>query len=321
MFKNTVKGILVSGLVLGGMIAGATVTQPTQANASSRPTYSAKRSNRVKLVWRKSMKRHAFHTTQGALYSKHLGYKYANMSAYPKTTWYTIGHEKLHNKVKGTNLVYYQVVSANGKQTGWVYRDYLKKGAYKANAKSTKSSDDYYANLANQMTKDTRKKASGANKGSKTNTNSGSTSKHSEVFNASEIQNDMLTILNQERAKRGLNPVTLASSVESASETRANQLLTDFNHTDNSGNKYIDKILAGMKVYVPVMECIGQTNTGGTNMDMAKEIMHMYLYDDASANWAHRGLLTWNKATKVGIGVSKSGDKVYDAINIYSYGV
>lgn len=338
MLKNTVKGIMVSGLVLGGMIAGATVTQPTQANASVRPTYSAKRNNSVKLVWRKSMKRHAFHTTKGALYSKHLGYKYANMSAYPKTTWYTIGHEKLHNKAKGTNPVYYQVVSKNGKHKGWVYRGYLKKGAYKS---STAKSDGYYKNLADQLTADARKKVASGNTGTKTKTNtktnnSGSKTptktpsvpKMSEAQYNSEVASAFLSQLNIERTKRGLAPavMTEGSETQQIAEGRIPQLLSQQTAGGSAVlNHYYGGHLApmalakqlGYKGVVPSESLAGKwandgsdVTTGTLPSDLGKELVHMLIYEDSASGNGHRATLLAADYTHVGIAVGQASGKV-----------
>ncbi|MTV81313.1 GH25 family lysozyme [Secundilactobacillus folii] len=91
-------------------------------------TYSATRSNSVRLVWRYSMKRHAYWTLSGARYSKHLGVKYASMKNLPHTTWYTDGHEKLYRKASKSSIIYYHIRSGNGKHAGWIWRGYLHAG-------------------------------------------------------------------------------------------------------------------------------------------------------------------------------------------------
>lgn len=89
--------------------------------------YSASRSKSVKLVWRNSMGRHAYKTTDGARYSKHLGYRYGFNSDMPDVTWYTDAHEKLYKKATGKYYIYYHVKSADGQHGGWVWRGYLNK--------------------------------------------------------------------------------------------------------------------------------------------------------------------------------------------------
>ncbi|MFC6253523.1 GH25 family lysozyme [Secundilactobacillus hailunensis] len=106
----------------------SSTTTPTPTPSSSSSSYSAARSNSVKLIWRASMKRHAYWTLSGARYSKHLGIKYANMKNLPHTTWYTDGHEKLYRKSSHSYAIYYHVRSGNGQHSGWIWRGYLHAG-------------------------------------------------------------------------------------------------------------------------------------------------------------------------------------------------
>lgn len=94
--------------------------------ASANSQYSAARSNSVKLVWRRSMGRHALIAAQGARYSKHLGVRYSNNYATASVTWYTDAHEKLYNYRKRTSAIYYHVKSTDGALQGWIWRGYLK---------------------------------------------------------------------------------------------------------------------------------------------------------------------------------------------------
>lgn len=117
------KKIVKSGLAL---IAGASVLGFGSVFTSANSQYSAVRSHSVKLVWRKSMRRHALTATQGARYSKHLGIRYSNNDVTESVTWYTDAHEKLYRKAKGNSAIYYHVKSADGTLQGWIWRGYLK---------------------------------------------------------------------------------------------------------------------------------------------------------------------------------------------------
>ncbi|HIW72258.1 MAG TPA: hypothetical protein H9875_06475 [Candidatus Levilactobacillus faecigallinarum] len=111
----------VTTLALGvGLGMGGNVT----ASAAS-GTYSVRRSNSVRLVWRKTMRQHAYTTTTGVRYSKHLGMRYSNAALGANTVWVTDGHEKLYNKVKGTAAIYYHVTTSDGTANGWIWRGYL----------------------------------------------------------------------------------------------------------------------------------------------------------------------------------------------------
>lgn len=122
------------------LIAGVGVLGFSNVVASANSQYSAARSNSVKLVWRKSMGRHALTATQGARYSKHLGIRYSNNDVTESVTWYTDAHEKLYRKAKGNSAIYYHVQSADGTLQGWIWRGYLKeatKTSTSSNAEST----------------------------------------------------------------------------------------------------------------------------------------------------------------------------------------
>jgi len=125
------KKIVQAMLILG---VGAGIVGVTSTTASANSQYSAKRSKSVRLVWRKSMKRHAMTATTGARYSKHLGIRYSNNDVTPTVTWYTDAHEKLYKKNKGHNAIYYHVKSADGTLQGWIWRGYLKPVSTKKNA-------------------------------------------------------------------------------------------------------------------------------------------------------------------------------------------
>jgi len=120
---NKVK--LAQGVIALVASAGMFGFMTTTASANSQ--YSAARSNSVRLVWRTSMKRHAYTATQGARYSKHLGIRYSNNDVTPTVTWYTNAHEKLYKKFKGHSAIYYHVKNADGTLQGWIWRGYLKK--------------------------------------------------------------------------------------------------------------------------------------------------------------------------------------------------
>mgnify|MGYP003364955078 FL=1 len=117
--KKVIQGIMVIGVGVG-------ILGMSHVIASANSQYSASRAKSVRLVWRKSMKQHAFTATTGARYSKHLSIRYSNNDVTPTVTWYTDAHEKLYKKYKGHNAIYYHVKSADGTLQGWIWRGYLK---------------------------------------------------------------------------------------------------------------------------------------------------------------------------------------------------
>lgn len=140
------KKIIKSALAL---MTGASVFCLSNVAASANSQYSATRSNSVKLVWRKSMGRHALTATQGARYSKHLGIRYSNNDVTESVIWYTDAHEKLYRKAKGSSAIYYHVKSADGTLQGWIWRGYLKRGNIAAPTTSSSKGNNSTNNMTN----------------------------------------------------------------------------------------------------------------------------------------------------------------------------
>lgn len=117
------KKVIQIMTIIGVGIGLSSVVSMT-ASASSQ--YSASHASLVRLVWRKTMKRHAYTATTGSRFSKHLSIRYSNNKSTAKVTWYTDAHEMLYKKYAGHNAIYYHVKSADGSLQGWIWRGYLK---------------------------------------------------------------------------------------------------------------------------------------------------------------------------------------------------
>ncbi|GEO68219.1 hypothetical protein [Levilactobacillus acidifarinae] len=143
--KKVVKSVLA-------LMAGVGMLGTTTVVASANSQYSAARSNSVKLVWRKSMGRHALTATQGARYSQHLGIRYSNNDVTESVTWYTDAHEKLYRKAKGSSAIYYHVKSADGTLQGWIWRGYLKPATNKTTNSTASNTGTTKTNQSSQPT-------------------------------------------------------------------------------------------------------------------------------------------------------------------------
>lgn len=244
-------------------------------------------------------------------------------------------------KVTPKKSTFYYVTSSNKRQHGWVNKKAL---IFKANKAK---SDDYYKNLANQMTKDARKKTTDANKGSKTNTNSGtktntntnnsgsktptktpSVPKMSEAQYNSEVASAFLSQLNVERTKRGLAPavMTAGSETQQIAEGRIPQLLSQQTAGGSAVlNHYYGGHLApmalakqlGYKGVVPSESLAGKwandgsdVTTGTLPSDLGKELVHMLIYEDSASGNGHRATLLAADYTHVGIAVGQASGKV-----------
>lgn len=293
---------IIGGVLAICMTSGAMLVHSTSVNASSHQAYSSKRSNNVKLVWRKSMGWHAMHTTQGALYSKHLGYKYANMSAYPNTTWYTMAHEKFVRKSTGTKPIYYRVVSADGKHNGWIYRGYLKKGASQA-VTPKKNQANPNSNVSSAIPK------TPATKSSKNLEN---------TLNIGLYRVAFMKKLNQERAKAGVAPATEDSALDSLAEVRAPQAAKNYSHVDSKGNFIALDLAEKMGITNFTGETLMQGDLDGSDDSIsfsARADVETYLCDDA-----HSNIVLGAKNTHVGLGIAALPDDSRQYANAAEFG-
>ncbi|WP_367295418.1 hypothetical protein [Levilactobacillus yonginensis] len=264
--------------VLSGGVIG--LSSLTSAQAS---TYSAKRSRSVKVVWRKSMKRHAFHGTTGYLYSQHLGDRYQALKTFPHTTWYTTKHEKLLVKQTHKTRIYYQVTSANGKHTGWVSRRYLKQGPVK-------------------RTKPARSQANAK-----------------QSFNAATVNQDFITQLNRARTAKGLSALQANQLIQTqVSNVRVTQITTNFSHYDRAGHVIQQGLFknAGLE-HASHGEVLDMNGVGKTNAATAKSIAYDYQHgNDQGAHWQllmESQFIYYGIATKV-----TSNGTVYNVMNVMS---
>ncbi len=118
------KQKLIKSLAVGLTSIGMLFTYPSTVSATSQ--YSAKRSRKVKLIWRKSMGRHAFLAPTGARFSKHLGTRYGYNTETADVTWYTDAHEKLYLKNLNMYSIYYHVTNSDQSLQGWIWKGYMK---------------------------------------------------------------------------------------------------------------------------------------------------------------------------------------------------
>jgi len=120
---------LVYGIIAGTLSLGIGSSLPIAAHAMG-SSYSAQRSNSVRLIWRHTMGNYTYHNgDSGARYSEHLGVRYSANSETDHYTWITDAHEKLYNLDTHTYAIYYHVRTANDSHAGWIWRGYLSAGA------------------------------------------------------------------------------------------------------------------------------------------------------------------------------------------------
>lgn len=271
------KLMTIIAVFSGGVIG---LSSLTSAQAS---TYSAKHNRSVQVVWRKSMKRHAYHGTAGYLYSQHLGKRYQALKKFPHTTWYTTKHEKLLVKKTRKTRIYYQVKSANGKHTGWVLRRDLKKGPAKRTSQGSSQVDG------------------------------------KQSFNAATVNQDFIAQLNRARTAKGLTPLQMNQQIQTqVSNVRITQITTNFSHFDGAGHVIQQGLFktAGLE-HASHGEVLDMNGVGNTNAATAKSIAYDYQHgNDQGAHWQlllESQFVYYGIATKV-----TTNGTVYNVMNVMS---
>ena len=69
-------------------------------------------------------------------------------------------------------------------------------------------------------------------------TNSGSTNSGSTTTSSSQYAQKVVDLVNAERAKEGLSPVSVNTKLENAAQTRAQEIVTSFSHTRPNGSSF-----------------------------------------------------------------------------------
>ncbi|WP_156470510.1 hypothetical protein [Levilactobacillus senmaizukei] len=284
MKKNQQRFIAGSMILALGMVS----LVPATAHAS---TYSAKRSHSVRLVWRRSMKKHSYHGTKGYLYSKHLGRRYKALKAYPHTTWKTMGHEKLRIKKNGEYRIYYHVKSANGKHSGWVWRGHLKKGRATQVIYNMKISD-----------KDSYLEENDLNP----------------TPSAAKINQAFIKIVNAARLAKGVSPLQNNEIIQTqVSDQRIKQIPTNFTHYDTDGVAYQTALFKAVGLQnASHGEVMDTRNWAQSDTATAKMIAYDFQHDGNDG--AHWEVITSGTYVYYGLATVNKNGKLYTVMNLMS---
>ena len=111
---------------------------------------------------------------------------------------------------------------------------------------------------------------------------------------ATKLEQEFIAQLNQLRQSKGLNPLTLDTSLQEYARTRATEANTSFSHTrpDGSRTQYAEVLAGG---------AVDNTDTPSTQ---AKICLNNFIYHDAGSNWGHRDILLSGQYTKIGVGIA-----------------
>ncbi|WP_143461394.1 CAP domain-containing protein [Levilactobacillus enshiensis] len=285
--SRQLKGLLVLVLAIGGI-------------ASVTPA-AAKQSSKGIVLKMTKVTTKPYHATKGKIYRNTSLTKVAhNAKNYPRTTLYVTKHATIR-KANHQRAVYYYI--GKGKAKGWIWHGYLKAGkvAKKSTTKSTQKSVQAVATTttATTTTQPTTKTA----------------------FDAAKMSQNFLAIVNQERAKVGVAPLTLNSKLTNLANQRAkdNADINTLSHTDAQGNAMFEKEADqfGVGNWLTWSECLYMSGYDSLSFNFGKDAADGYLYDDADSNWGHRLNLISSETTQIGIGwyVKSGTHTVYNAID------
>lgn len=143
-------------------------------------------------------------------------------------------------------------------------------------------------------TKSVQNKVNNSNK-----TNNSSTNKEQNIGKYSKTTPDMLSIINSERAKQGVSPLSWDSSLAKSAEIRANELLINFSHTRPDGSSPFT-VIQGSYGYVGENIAAGQRNNAA--------VMNSWM-----ASPGHRSNILSSNFKKVGVALC------YDPNSSYKY--
>lgn len=144
------------------------------------------------------------------------------------------------------------------------------------------------------ITKSVQNKVNNSNK-----TNNSSTNKGQNIGKYSKTTPDMLSIINSERAKHGLSPLSWDNSLAKSAEIRANELLINFSHTRPDDSSPFT-VIQGSYGYVGENIAAGQRNN--------TEVMNSWM-----ASPGHRSNILSSNFKKVGVALC------YDPNSSYKY--
>lgn len=234
------------------------------------------------------------------------GYMYANtklakrthhLTNYQHTIFYTNKMVWLRKPNHKTYIFQY-LKSKNGHVRGYVWNKYVKpyKTTNTVNSGSDKNTtDDNGSNVA---------VANSAGLTPQTD------------FSLSDYRAAFLQDLNNERAKRGLAPVTEDPQYDQIAQQRSAQLVTSFSHYDSEGNTIAKQLSTQAGITTWKSENIANESWGhmsgselidgsSSSKEVASDDIHMYIYDDAAHNWGHRDALLNPTYNTIGMGATQ----------------
>ena len=113
-------------------------------------------------------------------------------------------------------------------------------------------------------------------------------------YNHDQFVNEVYQLVNQERTKRGLNPLTLSPELNQIADERAEEISTDFSH--NGFQSYKDEISASFGTYI-----IGENIAYGAQS--AADVMYSWMTSSG-----HKANILDNRYSNIGIGIYQTSE-------------
>lgn len=119
---------------------------------------------------------------------------------------------------------------------------------------------------------------------------------------------EVVRLVNQERAKNGLNPLTMATNVQAAAQIRATELQTTFAHTRPDGRSYTTALKEQNVSYMGAGENIawGQKSP--------EEVMSVWMNSEG-----HRANILNSKYTTIGVGYLQGANGANYWTQLFTY--
>ncbi|MCF6515345.1 hypothetical protein GSH19_04140 [Lactobacillus sp. S2-2] len=149
-----------------------------------------------------------------------------------------------------------------------------------------------------------------------------STNKSNKKLSVAEFQSEAaqaaFKLINMERAKRNLSPLTSDDQMNELAQRRSAEIQSNFSHYDKEGHALHVQEANQMNIsYSYIAECIGYSSGyADTPESFAKTQINAMIYDDAASDWGHRDILLNPESKYIGVGVTVKGSKETLSVNI-----
>lgn len=127
--------------------------------------------------------------------------------------------------------------------------------------------------------------------------NHGGNSSSSDSTSTNTYAAQVLNLVNEERAKSGLSPLTLDASASSAAQTRAKEIVSTFSHTRPNGSSFSTALTEAGASF----RSAGENIAYGQNSP--KQVMNSWMNSSG-----HRANIMSSKYTRIGIGHYETAD-------------